>query len=323
MRATLPNRAYLADIERFLRLVEDDGKCDLTFELRDGLFSVHPIVLCMLAALAEDARSRGGKCLIAREVLNNSTRYLERMKLFEQMHVKTSISVKEHEAAGRFIPVTRIGNNRELNDFIVDFVPLLHASPQESESVKYVLFELVRNVLEHAASGGAYVAAQVIKSGRLLVAVADGGIGVRASISRSHRADTDRQAIALAFSPGVTGATPRYGGNESNGGAGLFFMKAMASLARHHMVMVTGDTAMKLLTQRSDSSVLIQPDLEQDRVRWIPLGYSFPGTAVGIDLTVAEAVEFSSLLKQVGQVYNIRINERKAESKRRFKARFV
>lgn len=321
MHVTLPNRAYLADLERFLRRMVDDGSADFTLELGEGLFSVHPLVLCMLGAMADHAEFSDANTTVTIDKPTSSARYLQRMKLFEAMELPVNMPLVEHDPSGRFIPVTRIQDNAELNRFVLDFVPLLHAKPDEADSVKYVLYELVRNVLEHSASpAGALAAAQVTKKGRLLVAVADSGVGVRKSLSRSHRVDTDRAAVELAFRPGVTGTTSRYGGNDTNGGAGLFFMKAMATVSRHHMVMVTGDTMMKLLTVPSRQTPVIHEDLSSDRVRWIDLDVPFHGTAVGIDITVEETVRFSSLLKEIREVYHVKV---KKDNKKRFSPRFT
>lgn len=315
-RVSVPNRAYLGDMERFLRLIEDDNAKDLTFHPRDGLFSVHPLVMCILGALSDRARADGGSVLIDDFTQNSSMRYLQRMRLFEHMGVDVDLPVLEHDPAGRFIPLTRITNNSELTAFVTDFVPLLHASPGEADSVRYVLYELVRNVLEHAGTGktGALAAAQVTGSGRLLIGVADAGIGVRKSIARSHPVRDDRHAIELAFRPGLTGTTSNFGGNETNGGAGLFFMKAMASLARHHMVMVSGNQMMKLLRQPASKQAEIKSDLSDDRVRWVPLETPFLGTAVGIDITVNDTLAFGQLLREIGSVYHV--NVRKSKNKR-------
>jgi hypothetical protein len=121
------------------------------------------MVLAMIAAIGATAKGGGKSVEVADLTINSSTRYLQRMNLFAQLGVDAGISVTEHEAAGRFIPVRNILDNAELNDFIKDFVPLLHMDPHDADAVKYVLFELLRNVLEHAGSQqGAFVAAQVI-----------------------------------------------------------------------------------------------------------------------------------------------------------------
>lgn len=319
MRVTLPNRSYLNDIERFLRCVEDDGKDDLSFVLPDGLFSVHPLVVCLIAAMGEAARAAGGNVLLENETINSSTRYLERMGLFELLGVQSAITITHPaEPAGRFVPLKQIRTNGELNAFVLDVGPLLHASPEQTRAVKYVLFEMIRNVLEHSgAQGGAYVAAQVARSsGRLLLGVADAGRGVKESMSFSHQVFDHRHAIELAFRPGVTGTTSRFGGNETNGGAGLFFMKAMVATARHHMVMVTGDYQMKLLSQRGRA---LQPRIEDDRVTWAQYPQAFPGTAVGVDLTINEDVGFDTLLTDIRNAYGFGVKQAK---KTKYKARF-
>lgn len=323
MRIGLPDRSYLADLERFLSMVADDGSIDLTFAPKQGLFSLHPVVLCMIAALSDDCRLNGGQVKVEGLIANSSTRYLQRMGLFKMMGVETDLPVVEHDPSGRFIPLTRIVDNTGLNQFVTDFVPLLHATSGEADSVKYVLFELIRNVLEHAGAGdrGALAAAQVTKSGRLLVGVADSGVGVQKTLARSHVVTDHQSAIELAFQPGVTGTTARFGGNETNGGAGLFFMKAMSTLSRHHMVMVTGDRLMKLLTQKpsTNGTPTIKSKLSDDRVRWKELPFMFSGTAVGVDITVKETLAFSELLKEIREVYHLNVRKSKRE---RSKARF-
>jgi anti-sigma regulatory factor (Ser/Thr protein kinase) len=317
MHVSLPGRAYLNDIERFLRLVTPDGSNDLTFELRPSLFSIHPVVICMIAAMGASARQNGGTVeLIGGETVNASSRYLERMGLFDHLGVKTPISVNPHEPAGRFVTLSQIQTNPELNNFVTDVGPLLHASPEDTKSIKYVLFELVRNVLEHSKSAtGAFVCAQVTSKGRLLIGVADGGRGVKSAMDFFHPTDSHQSAIDLAFRPGITGTTPSFGGNETNGGAGLFFMKSMAVRARTHMVMVTGDTLMKLLTS---PSMAINARLDQDRITWRQFDPGFIGTAVGIDLQVTGS-EFEDLLADIRRAYGFNIKQKKTS---RYKARF-
>jgi anti-sigma regulatory factor (Ser/Thr protein kinase) len=321
MRVTLPNRAYLGDIERFLACVTDDASTDLTFALPEGLFSVHPIVLCLIGALGEVARTHGGIVKIENERNNSSTRYLERVGLFEVLGVRTSIEVKQpREAAGRFVPLQTIRTNDELNEFVLNLGPLLHATPEQTKTTKYVIFEMVRNVLEHSRStGGAYVAAQVArKSGRLLLGVADAGVGVKESLSVSHQVFDHRQAITLAFRPGVTGTTRKFGGNETNGGAGLFFMKAMVQAGGHHMVMVTGDQQMKFLKQKK---ARLNPLLDHDRVTWKAYPMVFPGTAVGVDLSAEEASSFEMLMSRIRDAYGFSV--RAAKRERAKTARFL
>jgi anti-sigma regulatory factor (Ser/Thr protein kinase) len=319
MRVGLPNRAYLADLERFTHEWTSANPEEFVLDLSRGAFSLHPMVLCMLASMATSARDAGHVVRIENEQNTAPIRYLERMKLFEAMGVATGISVAEHEPAGRFIPVTAVTNSAKLGEFLTDFVPLLHADPEEAVTVRYVLSELVRNTLEHSGPPHiAYVAAQVTKSGRLLLGVSDCGVGIWKTITRYHTASDDRAAIVKAFEPGISGATPRFGGNENNGGAGLFFMKAMAVVARTHMVAVSGRSMMKLRFQPPDRP--LNASLESDRVYWRDLDTPFDGTAVGIDIQINESIKFKDLLSEIRSVYNLRV---KTESQRKRKARFA
>lgn len=90
----------------------------------------------MIASAAIAAREDGHEVRVENLTQNPSTRYLERMGLFGLMGIDSGIPVVAHEAAGRFIPLRQIRTNDELNDFIVDVVPLLHANPSESAAVR-------------------------------------------------------------------------------------------------------------------------------------------------------------------------------------------
>src|SRR5699024_1336659 len=100
----------------------------------------------------DDFRANGREVHLGQLEANSSTRYLQRMGLFDTMGIEANLPVTEHDPSGRFIPLTRINNNDDLNRFVTDFVPLLHADPDVADTVKYVLFELIRNVLEHAGA---------------------------------------------------------------------------------------------------------------------------------------------------------------------------
>lgn len=173
----LPNSAFLGNIETFVSKAraEDPSKLRLTFNPR--WVAIHPAVLAMVACASALVRSQDG--VVEAEVPDiRSLPYLIRMKLFDHLGIDPGY-FQEHEAAGRFIPLTQIRTKEDLSRFIVDMIPLLHAKPAEVGPIKYVMSELIRNVLEHAASPvGALVCAQYFKdSDRLAVGVADAGAG--------------------------------------------------------------------------------------------------------------------------------------------------
>jgi hypothetical protein len=150
------------------------------------------------------------------------------------------------------------------------------------------------------------------KSNRIAIGIADAGIGVKATRSASHRADTHADAIRLALQPGITGTTPRIGGTEFNAGAGLFFTKSIAALSRNLFVLYSGDTAFKLLRTPKNELLYLHADPSNDRHRWLKVP-NWSGTAVGIDVSVDEGVEFSSLLDEIRKAYALDVKKRRKD----------
>lgn len=123
----LPNSAHLGNIEGFLRGFNPDGRTDeLSLEFHPKWVSVHPAVLAMTATAGATMIASGGQVRAAVPQIR-SLPYLVRMGLFDALNVDPGIKVTEHEEAGRFIPLTNVRDNKELSDFIVNMIPLLHA----------------------------------------------------------------------------------------------------------------------------------------------------------------------------------------------------
>src|SRR3989338_5636570 len=221
MKIHLPNSAFLGNIDPFLRKIDFSHPSRLEITANKKWISIHPVVLSMVAALGLKIPPTGIAC---EKLEAKSKHYLQRMGLFTLLSIEAGIKIVEHEPAGRFIPLTQIIASEELTAFISEIVPLLHLEPAQADPIKYVVSELVRNVLEHAQSAqGAIVCAQYYKkSNTLRIGIADTGVGIKKTINNAYPADTHLQAIRLALTPGVTGTTKRFGGTEYNAGAGLF-----------------------------------------------------------------------------------------------------
>jgi anti-sigma regulatory factor (Ser/Thr protein kinase) len=318
MRLYFPNSGHLQNFGGFARRWDPSEEDRLEFSMHKSYVSVHPIAIAMAAAAAQFVRDRGGTIEADLAASDSSIRYLDRMKLTDVLAVDPELAMVEHASEGRFIPVTQVTNQAALNSLIVDMVPLLHASPREAGPIKYVITELVRNVLEHAASPvGAMVCAQYYAdTERLSVGVADFGIGIRKSISRFHPAPTDLDGINLALRPGVTGATARLGGNAQNAGAGLFFTKSIARVSRNFFVVYSGQAMFKLLKAPEHLEQLLVPDPNADRATRTNDLPHWPGTAIGIDITVGSHDGFAMLLGDIRKAYHLDV---KAKSKQHFR----
>ncbi|HVO32857.1 MAG TPA: ATP-binding protein, partial [Elusimicrobiota bacterium] len=218
MEIYLPNSAFLGNIDPFLRGFDPSQADSLKITANQNWISVHPMVLSMVAALGLTVKPGQVQC---EKLEAASKHYPVRMGLFKMLNIPSEINIKEHEAAGRFIPITQIRTSDELTKFITEMIPLLHLEPEQAKTLGYIVSELVRNVLEHAqAQHGAVLCAQYYKkSNAIRIGIADTGVGIKKTITQSWPAKDDLEAVRLALTPGITGTTRREGGTEQNAGA--------------------------------------------------------------------------------------------------------
>jgi anti-sigma regulatory factor (Ser/Thr protein kinase) len=317
MKIYLSNSDYLRNFETFMDNIELGNPNELIISTHSKWVSVHPAILTIVAAFG--SLMEPGQITVD-PITAKSGHYLDRMGLFDSLKIESPYSITKHESAGRFIPVTQISTPDEQTRFITEMIPLLHLQPQQADAIKYMIGELVRNVLEHAESKhGAFVAAQYYhKSNMVRLGIADVGVGICATINRSWRANTNIDAIKLALTPGVTGTTRREGGNETNAGAGLFFIKSMAVVARDYFVIYSGTGLYKLTKRdrRLKQFPKLHSDPNRDEHAETSNALSFPGTVVAIDISLDQTIEFKSLLAAIREAYTEAVRERK---KRKYK----
>ncbi len=321
MEIYLPNSAFLGNIDPFLKKLKLSNPAKLKITANKKWISIHPAVLCMVAALGMYVKPEH---IICEKLEAKSKHYLQRMSLFKLLNIKKDINITEHEPAGRFIPLTQIKCSEELTKFITDIVPLLHLEPVHAEPIKYVVSELVRNVLEHADSEqGAIVSAQYYKkSNTIRIGIVDTGVGIKRTINNAYPVKTHLEAIQLALTPGITGTTQRIGGTEYNAGAGLFFIKSIAQINREFFMIYIGNAMYKLLKSKPDAKhITLHGDPFQDRHSKVE-GYPFwQGTVIGVDISLGKTEKFSVLLDLIRDTYVKTVQERKKEKYR--KPRFI
>jgi anti-sigma regulatory factor (Ser/Thr protein kinase) len=307
----LPNSAHLQNIEGFIRSYSPQDPDTLQISGHQKYIHVHPIALAMAACAGASAEA--SSCAVLGSIPNvSSAPYLVRMKLFDHLGIAPPCKIEEHEESGRFVPLTQIRTSDDLKRTITNLIPLLHAVSSVADPIRYVVSELGRNVLEHSGSTvGCFVCAQYFKNKkRIAIGIADAGIGVWRAIRASHNAQTESRAIQLALTPGISGATPKIGGNETNAGAGLFFIRSIAKVSGNYFVLYSGSTLYKLIRKQPSPNLLFgDPFLEGHRVVEDLPGWQ--GTAVGIDINVDETAEFSTLLGIIRKSYSIDVKSRK------------
>lgn len=317
MEIYIPNSAHLGNVDPFIRSLNLKDPDVLKLSGNSKWISIHPVVLSMIASLGNRSEL---KKVIIEDFEPISIHYLERMGLFKEIGYRSKIDIIEHEPAGRFIPLTWIRNSKELSRFITDMVPLLQVEPSYAEPIRFIISELVRNVLEHSSSDkGALVAAQYYKkSNRIGIGIVDDGVGIKNTITRSHIARNDLESIKLALMPGITGETRREGGTELNAGAGLFFIKSLAVASKDFFIIYTGDSMYKLLkAKQGKKEIKLNVDPMKDRhSKKVGLPY-WQGTVVGIDISLDRTEELLSVLDLIRKTFVSAIKERKKERYRR------
>jgi anti-sigma regulatory factor (Ser/Thr protein kinase) len=229
--------------------------------------------------------------------------------LFQHLNIQYTIPMKEHEEAGRFMPLRKVSTHSELSSVIGDVSALLHLDqePDGLAAVRYCVSELIRNVLEHSQSPeGAFVCAQRYfdkEPKRVTIAVADCGIGIQRHLGKAYpEALADGlTALRLAMRPGITGAQKgMYGGTPDNAGAGLFITRAIAKATGGYFVLLSGSGAFRL--RRSAKSpapqLFVDPFDETKSDRW-SLEPAWEGTVAATEIMTDRIPNFPNLFQWI------------------------
>lgn len=326
MKIYLPNSAFIGNIDSFLANFDPSEPSKLEITANKSWLSLHPLVLSMVAALSLKIEPSN---IVCETVEAKSGHYLVAMGLYEFLKIPAPehmSNISTHKSSGRYIPLKLIKDSTELSSFLEDMIPLLHLDdvPEKAKAIRYVIYEVVRNVFEHSgAESGAILCAQYFKkSNSLRIGIADTGMGIKESIGHSYRTENDIDAIKLALTPGITGTTKKPGGTEQNAGAGLFFTKSIAYINRSFFMMYSGDAMYKLRMRDPHKPVnfLNSNPLKDNHSLRTDLPY-WQGTVVGVDISLDDTDEFSRLLNLIGAVYSGGVKDkRKAKYK---KAKFI
>lgn len=241
--------------------------------------------------------------------LGRSARYLARMRLFEHLGIGFQTTQTEYEEAGRFIPITQVRARGEVPAVIGNISALLHLDddPESLSAVQYCVSELLRNVLEHSNSpDGAFVAAHRFTNKqphRVTIAVADCGQGIREHLGIVHPAarPSDRDALALAMQPGITGAQPGVYGTPDNAGAGLFITRCIAKGTGGYFLLASGLAGYRLRRANNDEEMiqLHFDGFEEPRHDEFEFDSPWLGSAVSIEVRTEKIGEYDGFFEWI------------------------
>ena len=167
-------------------------------------------------------------------------------------------------------------------------------------AVRYVLVELLRNVIQHSQDPlGAVAAAQWMGQAQrrqtpmVQLAVADAGIGVPRSLQRAHPHLADyRQALERALLPHISGTFAEgETGSFENAGLGLYMISEMARQTRGRLLLASSGAS--LVLQQTSGTEPATPRF------LLPAGVGFPGTLVSFEIPAGSVEDYHGLIKEL------------------------
>jgi hypothetical protein len=308
--AAAPTSFSLQDPARFLRALASTGS---EFDLSTASL----VELFALAGLAAWSRADGVAGRSVAWGANSNAERFARAVGFEE--VVAGVKGELQGEAGRTVRLSRVDEEEAIRPVAYRIAELLSANdPARAAAaltIEYVMVELLRNVLQHSDDLlGAVVGAQRNDRGRhqdrpvFQVAVADNGVGIRRSLSRTHpEVQEDDVAIEQSLWPYHSGAfAPGSTGGRENAGLGLFYISEMAKALDGRLLVASGE-----------ASLLIAPDLPQRMAR-LPVGY--PGTLVAFEIAAESSRDFTELFEEISALAQQRTPRRTTSKWLRFEA---
>ena len=203
--------------------------------------------------------------------------------------------------AGRTAKLRRVTAFAEIEAAASEVSALLVRSEEDRDTrltMKYVIVELLRNVIQHSNDRlGGVVAAQRMDNmdgQSLQVAVADTGVGIfDAMIEKHSKLRDNREALEKALWPRISGTfVEGLSGSQQNAGLGLFFISEMAKLTGGRLLLASRDAAL-VLTADPEAG-------DNHDMRFLkPDGLGYPGTLVAFELPVESVGNYDDLIETI------------------------
>jgi hypothetical protein len=231
--------------------------------------------------------------------------YLGHFGFFQFIGIDVGNKPNEAQGGRNFLPITRIDkeefNNKhkviqeQITKKSYDLASVLYPNKSDISKVDMLAFclrETMRNVFEHAEVEKCYVMAQRWRNGNAEIAIADEGIGIPVSLSKSHKILSPRSAIRLAIQPGISANTKKQTDDKwENTGFGLYVLSEVGN-------------ACGSFTLLSDCNMLVR---EGSNDTWVPSPVN--GTIVKLRVTTNHSDYFPNILQNI-----VATGEREAET---------
>ncbi|OMC02467.1 hypothetical protein A5733_02165 [Mycobacterium sp. NS-7484] len=174
---------------------------------------IDPMGLAAIAAVAEDAASRGLRVEFVAPQDQSVRRYVARMHLGEclaQFCGRVELPrVNEWDASSRLSELQRfdVDSGDDLAESVFRALQAAGRSQHDAASFFRGVSEVVSNVIEHSGVDGGWAAMQVMPNNQGLItfAIADAGYGLERTLSRHNQVDGPVDAMKKAFKRTISG----------------------------------------------------------------------------------------------------------------------
>ncbi len=226
-------------------------------------------------------------------------------------------AIPTYDEPHRTVRLTRVRKAAEIEPTAEKMASLViseEGSHDVRRAVRYVLVELLRNVLQHSQDPlGAVAAAQRMgpqqrrSKPMIQIAVADAGIGIPRSLHRAHPHLVDyRQALERALLPHISGTFEEgLTGSFENAGLGLYMISEMARQTGGRLLIAT--TGASLVVQGGSGDAPGSPRFLQ------PPGTGFPGTLVTFEIPSDAVQDYYALMQAILRKASERTPKRAAD----------
>lgn len=226
---------------------------ELRLRLPPGAF-LRPTGVALLAAgIAERKLERRKTSLVAEPGSEDALRYLQRIDFFSSLGVSTTETFTRREAAGRFVPLLRITDERVARKLAEESADCLQArieglSSSPLRMARFVFEELGVNIVQHSEAPETGFGILQTFAKNLELAFADRGIGFLASLQKNPelagRLEDEAEALQLALGKGMTGTSaPR-----RNMGMGLGLLQDFSDRIGGDLWIASGSSTLRRRT---------------------------------------------------------------------------
>jgi hypothetical protein len=312
----LPEHGYEADLVEFIKRFSDGGtEQQIGLDLKPVKFLTPGALVLILATINRWIKEKKEVSLVNCAACP-AFGYLQRIDFFSTCGIKLKEEVARKDAARQFVELRKVAGGVDVAKLSTDIAYCLFPDADSDDPDKSGLFdilqysvsELTNNVIQHSKSSGFATAQYTGSTDLVRVAIADDGIGVRASFKDAGSPHfspnlSHSGAIALATQPKVSSKAhmTTAWGESVNAGVGLTLLKAVSLLTGGSFFMASGTGVCTQQVGEKEMSVLELPQ-------------AFSGTICALSFQRAKVQNFADLLYKAKEAVGLLQNNKKFDN---------